>query len=294
MTIERAGSEQGILRLIRLGDPDSDPDHVGLGMLVDPCTVLTCAHVVNLCLGRGTYQTERPPPAATIRVSFPILGDGEMIEAEIVDWAPPGRAGIDCAVLRLHDPAPRRAGLAILSVIDGDTILGDPLSVYGSPKLGDPGRHLSASLSGAVGARLIQMDVDGAGDVEPGFSGGAVWNTSQRAAVGMLVARRRDRGGATAYFLPAERVVERFPEAFPVEIRRIPLRRQRWFTIVASLLFVLMLAHFLDNRQRDGLALPWTQGDPRLAAFFGLHCFAVILGPLCYVECPLPRPVLRA
>lgn len=279
MIDRRAGSEQGIVRLVRPGDPSGVPIHVGLGMLVTPRLVVTCAHVVNVCLGCASFRAERPGSQASIDVSFPILGDKETFAATVVDWSPPGSAGVDCAILRLHEDAPAAAGLTILSLIEGDTIRDDPFSVYGSPEPRDPGKHLAAKLTGAVGAKWIQLDIDGDGSVQPGYSGGAVWDRYQQAAVGMLIARRTESGGTTAYFLPANRIVEHMRHGLPVEVRRVPQRRQRSFTATAVLLFLLMLAHFLANRQRDGLDLPWTHDDRTLAAFFGLHCFALFLGP---------------
>lgn len=280
MPMQSGGSEHGIVRLVRREPATGEYAHVGLGMLVDAVTVVTCAHVVNVCLGRALLALDRPGVDDDVETTFPIVSDGEPIPARVVGWSEPGTGGLDCAVLTLRRPAPKDAGLTILSAIEGDDVVDDPLSVYGSLEPGHPGAHVRARLSGSVGAAWTQLDVDGRAGVQPGFSGGAVWDKAQRSAVGMIVARALETAEATAYFLSAARIAAAFGDRVPVEIRRIPLRRQRWFTGVAGLLFLLMLVHFLANRTEATLPLvPWAQSDPHLAAFFGLHCFAVFLGP---------------
>ena len=275
------GIEDGIVRLVRRTSGNDEPSHVGLGLLLDDRTILTCSHVLNLCLpNRDIGEKHSPDSGSCFELSFPILDDGQIANARLKSWSPPAPYGLDCAVLTLEEVAPKNAGRAILSVIERDSVLDDPLSVYGSLENGHPGAHLRARLSGVVGSAWTHMEVEGQHGVQQGFSGGAVWDLKQRTVVGMLVARAVGSQGLTAYFLSADRIAAEFGDELPIEIRRIPLRRQRWFTGIAILLFVLMLVHFLANRSSEfAQLLPWAKGDRHLAAFFGLHFFAVILGP---------------
>lgn len=283
--MKQVGSERGIVRFLRQTISEDDQgteeaSHVGMGMLLDARTVLTCAHVINSVLGRSIWENEEPGGDQKIPVTFPILNDETVRTARVVDWSSPGRNGLDCAVLVLDAPAPTEVGVTILSVIAPDELIDDDLSIYGSLAPGHPGAHVSAHLLGDVGAQWSQLDVKGRFGVQQGFSGGAVWDRQQRASIGMVVARQVGSEGITAYFLSAERIAERFDQHFPVEVRKIPLRRQKSFSVVAIALFLLMLAHFLATQgSASSLLIPWASGSKGLAAFFGAHCFAVILGP---------------
>lgn len=272
----KPGSENGIVRIVT-GDASSGTQHVGMGILFAKNAFLTCAHVVNVAAGQ--HEMTNATPDAKVMVSFPIMNDDTVYEAEIVDWSPPGRSGLDCAILKLPQDAPPEVGIAILSSVDADDVFDDALSIYGSTGPGHPGKHISARLLGQVGAGWSQINVEGHSGVQPGFSGGAVWDRDQRAAIGMIIARKHDEEGAIGYSLSAARMAERF-EQVPVEIRRVSLRRQRSFTLVAVLLFFLMLIHFIANRSAAAVEfVPWLSNSKLLAAFFGAHCFAVILGP---------------
>ncbi|MCR9134561.1 MAG: serine protease [Alphaproteobacteria bacterium] len=283
--MRQIGNEDGIVRFISPTGDENAKDaghatHVGMGMLLDKETILTCAHVINSAMGRPIWEDERPGGDFKIPVTFPILNDASVHYARIVDWSSPGRDGLDCAVLELETPAPSAVGVTILSVIDPDELADDDLSIYGSLAPGHPGAHVGAHLLGAVGAQWTQLDVKDGPGVQQGFSGGAVWDRQQRASIGMVVARQVGSRGITAYFLSAQRIAERFDSHFPVEVRKIPLRRQRSFSFVAIILFVLMLAHYLAVQgSATNMLIPWAAGSKGLAAFFGAHCFAIILGP---------------
>lgn len=255
-------------------------DHVGMGVLLSPTRLLTCAHVVNAALDRDQYEISAPDPEALVTVSFPILDNALEMKARVLDWSAPGTAGLDCTVLELTQPAPKSVGISILSVVPGEDLLDDTMSLYGSLEVGHPGAHVTAQVQGVVGAQWSQLTVNGPRGIRHGFSGSGVWARDQRATVGMAIAIQEGAGGSVGYFLSAARIAERFGALIPVEIRKISLRRQRSFTMVSTILFVLLLAHFLASSGSASSSLvPWADESKRLAAFFGVHCFAIILGP---------------
>jgi len=281
----RSGSELGLIRIrsspgvLSAGSP---PRHVGMGFLLTDKIAVTCAHVINEALpDRETLEDSRQPEhGEVILLSFPILSDEGQLQARVVGWSQPLHPGIDCAILELKEPAPNEVGVAILSVVPATELERAPVSVFGTLEPTHPGAHLSGHLLGPVNARWAQIDIDGRFGIQPGYSGGGVWSTDQRAVIGMNVARQTDKDGIVAYFLPAERIAEKFGGIIPVEIRRLPLRRQTSFTFVATLLFVLVLLHHLANRAPAAATLvPWTGSDALHAAFLGSHVFAIILGP---------------
>lgn len=274
-----ARSESGIIRIVRASEGE-EPSHVGMGILLTEDRFLTCAHVVNVALGRDIYDKSRPDDEIHVTVSFPILEDTLPVQARLIDWSPPGQAGLDCAVMELLEPAPRDVGISVLSVVPNEDVFEDTLSVYGSLGPGQPGAHITAVLQGYVGAQWSQLNVSGPSGIQQGVSGGSVWGRDQRACVGMVLALQDNTDGMVGYFLSAARIVERFGVHIPCEIRKIALRRQRSFTLVALILFVLTLVHFMSSRGSATNAwVPWVDDSKLLAAFFGVHCFAIILGP---------------
>src|SRR4051812_29475529 len=74
----------------------------GLGVVIAPALVLTCAHVVLSALGLPLTRSE--PPDAPVRVRL-VLTDGEETEAVVRDWVPVRADGSgDVAVLSLARP----------------------------------------------------------------------------------------------------------------------------------------------------------------------------------------------
>lgn len=282
--MKHSSSEQGIVRfVVPTGDAgDSGPRmrHVGMGMLLDERTIVTCSHVVNAALGNEIYKAEPPEDGTPVTLTFPLLGDQQTAIARLIDWSSPGKNGLDCAILKLEDLAPEGVGHTILSVIPPEDLIGAELSVYGSLDPEHPGSHSNAHLLGEVGAQWSQLEVAGRFGVQPGFSGGAVWDRNQNTSIGMVVARKIGTDGTTAYFLSARRIGERFSDHIPIEVRKTPLASQSKFSIAALILFVLMLIHFMSMQgEGSSILVPWTMKSKEFAAFWGAHCFAIILGP---------------
>src|ERR687894_47283 len=63
---------------------------VGVGVLVGPREILTCAHVVNAALGRDRRAQDRPAGEITVE---PALADGLPLRARVRCWLPPPRTG---------------------------------------------------------------------------------------------------------------------------------------------------------------------------------------------------------
>jgi len=228
MTSLPVKSERGlvaILAMSRDGTPievgkhvGTGSEHVGMGFLLSDRIALTCAQLALT-----------PPAAGTIlTLSFPMLGNGELRQARILDWSSPGYDGLDCVVLELVEAAPSEAGQTILAIVPSEDIEDSHLLIYASRSQKHPGALLAARMLGEVGGRWAQLDMSG-------------------------------RSGVP---------------------RRLPLRRQISFTLVSVLLFGLMLFHFMAHTGSATTGLvPWAGGSKDLAAFFGAHCFAIILGP---------------
>ncbi|WP_405759125.1 ATP-binding protein [Streptomyces sp. NBC_00073] len=199
----------------------------GVGFMVGPNQLVTCAHVVNVALGRTKEDRTKPSDRARIQVEFVLLGDAEggpLRNCRIDAWDPPpggGSAGRDVAGLTIvgGDLVPVGAGAARLL----DSRLGDAgggeAAIFGYP--GVPPREVNGAwtaclLRGAVGGGLIQLDSGGESALraQPGYSGTPVI-TSDRwgdAVVGMLAVASHDGAEGDAYAVPVAEVVAAWPE----------------------------------------------------------------------------------
>jgi hypothetical protein len=69
---------------------DANGTTVGVGVLVGPQEILTCAHVVNSALGRDRRAQDQPAGEVTVEFA---AGDGPPLRARVQRWLPPPRAG---------------------------------------------------------------------------------------------------------------------------------------------------------------------------------------------------------
>jgi len=279
--------DAGIVRIL-----DGDGRHVGMGFLVRPTMAVTCAHVVNLALGRDAASTGQPQADNHVTVVFPIVRGQPQTRAVVERWSAPGHSPVDdICVLRLCDPAPPDAGIAILADIRRIPLGRDPLSVFGYPLGHDIGRHIEARFMSRANAAWVQIDgASGTGAfVEPGFSGGAVWNQTHECGVGMVVARQEDPAIRIAYMLGAAQILRFAPEV-PGERRDLSASFPSLWTIGGSLLSVALLFHFLATQYGEfPAALSFGFGNKALAGFWGLHIAAFLLPPFLWMQATFAR-----
>jgi hypothetical protein len=68
----------------------------GVGFLVTDRHIVTCAHVVNVALGRDRYEQGEPGDGARIQVEFPKLAEADDTPSRncrVDAWKPPSRTG---------------------------------------------------------------------------------------------------------------------------------------------------------------------------------------------------------
>ncbi|HEX8009110.1 MAG TPA: trypsin-like peptidase domain-containing protein [Trebonia sp.] len=207
----------------------------GLGALVGRRHVVTCAHVVNVALGRDALSQQQP--RERVRVDFPLLEqpDRTPLEAEVVMWRPPpgtGVAGDDIAGLELAGPPPRAAvaRLAVETPRAGRTV-----RVFGYP--GDAPRPdgiwVATTAQGVVSNGRLQLDSrpDSAWRVQPGFSGSPVIDDPAGRVVGLLVTAAPD-AARDSYAISAERLRLAWPEVLGARWQPSGARRAEELTIL--------------------------------------------------------------
>ena len=87
------GNPEGFtVRVLKMGSGLT----VGLGFLVTERHIITCAHVVNVALGRDPREQRKPGDNARVQVEFPLLGGDDGAPSRICRvqaWVPPPRSG---------------------------------------------------------------------------------------------------------------------------------------------------------------------------------------------------------
>ena len=191
----------------------------GLGLLVGPEQLVTCAHVVNTALGRGQREQAPPSESDLVQVEFPLLPGTPVRNARIVKWLPPptGTGGGDIAGLLLTEEAPAGATPARFSAAAREPRTS--LRAFGYP--GSPAREIGmwvdVDLKGTVGGQLLQVESrsDQTVKAQPGYSGSPVWVDKTGEAVGLLQAAPfADEPERDAYLLPPLAVAQAWEEPF--------------------------------------------------------------------------------
>lgn len=268
-----------------------DGTHVGMGIVIAPRRVLTCAHVVNQALGRDDGSTVQPDER--LLLEFPLHTIHASRVAAVSAWHPINSAGRpgDVAVLTLIETEKdieAEIGVGIFADVSGRTIDGDPLSVYGIVAGERTGEHVKARFVGFARESLAQADSTGEGSrlIRPGFSGAAVFDEREQAIVGLtqglkidshLAARGASDAPKAAVILPALQLAE-FVVDLPLEERARPAWFAPVWSLVATALFVFSIAHIWVTQQGTG----WINGlalesrHPQVAAFYGMHLIALL------------------
>ncbi len=220
--------ESFLVRILRGGMP---PVAAGIGTLVGRREVVTCAHVINAALGLDARSQEAP--AEPVDVDFPLLPTSldapgsSLRRAVVVRWLPPpreGAAGDDLACLELVDESAPEGAIPARFIVSLPQA-GHAVRLFGYP--GDPprpdGAWVASAVRGRVGGGLLQLDSgpDSALRVQPGFSGGPVFDDASGRVVGLLAAASGGRAATRdSYAVSADRLRLAWPEV-------LDLRRQQ-------------------------------------------------------------------
>lgn len=262
----------------------------GMAFLVGPKLAVTCAHVVNVALGREKDDRVPIPTDARIVVQFP-LGDDIPVPrtdggyepqriARIAHFKAPGRFPTDdIALLELEDAAPSEVGQTVLADIRSIALDGDQLGVFGPPVGSRLVVHFDARFGGKVNPSWTQIDpVSASGDfVTHGFSGGRVWSFTHESAIGMIVAMQTGEAQRRAFMIPAA-AIRRFLVGLPSEVRRCGAEFCVVWTVFATCFLLFVLTHFLGERigsYPPSLALG--NGNTVVNGFFGMNINAILM-----------------
>ncbi|MFE3992855.1 trypsin-like peptidase domain-containing protein [Streptomyces goshikiensis] len=179
----------------------------GVGFLIAPDLVITCAHVVRDALGSPPEHTGAP--AGELTLDRPLAGPGRAA-AEVAHWAPPrpDHTG-DIAVLRLREPLP---GAVPLAMADAGSLWGHPVRVLGLTRAFPDGVWHAGRLRGESAENRVLLSAADrrGGPLEHGFSGGPVWDEQAGAVVAMVVVAEFS-GARQSFAIPTESLVSEIP-----------------------------------------------------------------------------------
>ncbi|WP_369228482.1 NACHT domain-containing protein (plasmid) [Streptomyces sp. R39] len=160
----------------------------------DHSTLLTCAHVVNLALGREEFASEHPA-LAEVTLQFP-AAPGARVTARVRRWWPACQVGDpevppergqdgrwDADVAELEPTKPLPASLRPVPVATPE--LGD--QVWAWRGNGDPRTAVRLRVNAPAGEWLVLEAPPTGFAVQPGYSGGPLWDRRRAAVVGLMV-----------------------------------------------------------------------------------------------------------
>jgi WD40 repeat protein len=202
--------------IVRIFGPHEE--RVGVGALVGPHEIITCAHVVNRALGLDPRAQAQPADTMTVTVDFPLLpGAAHRRVAVVQRWlAPPreGGGGGDLAGLVLTDgPAPSAAVPAQLAVKPPER--GTKAYVFGFPLRRPAGAWVPTHFQGRVGDGFLQLESgpQAALQVQPGFSGSPVYEGKSGTIIGLIVmAGQGTAAGRDSYAIAYDQIRAMWPE----------------------------------------------------------------------------------
>lgn len=159
----------------------------GAGVVVAPGVVLTCAHVVNLALGREEFAAAEPTETDLdgVLLALPALG-GAAYQPELLRWeaprlgARPGPWEGDLALLRLPPAAPPVAPVRV-----GNAPLGGKAWAWYAN--GDERSVVDVLVQKPLGPWLLLDPGSARLAVRRGYSGGPLWDSASRTLVGVMV-----------------------------------------------------------------------------------------------------------
>ncbi|MGH3719403.1 MAG: trypsin-like peptidase domain-containing protein [Pseudonocardiaceae bacterium] len=269
--MSQARREEFVVQVLRAGSPVP----AGVGFVVGERHILTCAHVVNTVLGRGLRAQDAPEPQMRVQVAFPILGDAEgapLRSCRVAVWVPPpvsGTAGGDVAGLVLVGEG-LPAGASPAPLVETGDVRGAAVAVFGypcEPPHRQHGAWAACRLRGAVGAGMIQLDVDSEAALraQPGYSGSpaVMSNGGGDGVVGMLAVASTEGDARDAYAIPVAQLVD----AWPAVLETVPACPYRG------------LLPFRASDAEAGLFVGREEETVRLRRMVDEHALVVVVGP---------------
>ena len=182
----------------------------GTCFLISARHVMTCAHVVNVALGRAWNVADPPEAGTTVLVEFPFARRGTAASALVVEWRAPGDGvATDIAVLELESGVTERP----YRTIAGLPYRGEAFWTKGFPAGQDSGMDAVGEIGTSIeyGRLLAHGSALPGFFIEGGFSGAPLLDETASTVIGMAAAAARDEAKRTAFIIPADQLEQAWP-----------------------------------------------------------------------------------
>lgn len=189
---------------------DSNGTVVGVGFLISPSILITCAHVISRALGLA--QSDFAMPQSRVNVDFPLLNQQHRLAARVISWWPYDKGTNlrdDICLLELIDT--KQLNLVVASNINtSEDFWGRSFRVFGFPINQSEGVWVSGICRGRQASGLIQLEsIKETGyRIQPGFSGAPVWGEYGTDILGMVVAAERNENVKAAFMISGRKLLE--------------------------------------------------------------------------------------
>lgn len=189
--------------IVRITNQAGTP--IGAGLFVGEGKILTCVHVIREALGLPENPLE--PPNDVIRLDFPLVDRDTTLSGHVFLWRP----DMDIAGLAIDGMKPKDA--RPLFLVAAADFWGHSFRAYGFPKGREDGVWAKGEMRGPQAQGWLQIDTGPGGyHVEPGFSGGPVWDEALGGVVGLVTRSDPKAGVRAAYVIPVPLLIEAWPE----------------------------------------------------------------------------------
>ena len=191
----------------------------GCGFFLAGC-IITCAHVVKHALGIAHNSTTRP--LDIVSFDFPLLNSRTILAGRVNKWF----TEADVTSLEILSPLPEN--ISAPRLIKADNLWGHSFRAYGFPRGHDEGVWASGRILHKVSNGWLEIeDVKQTGlFVQPGFSGGAIWDEEYHGIVGMVIGSDANLQSRVAYVIPTNKLIELFPEIEEYAVKPIDIDLQ--------------------------------------------------------------------
>ncbi|MEV0403834.1 trypsin-like peptidase domain-containing protein [Actinoallomurus sp. NPDC050550] len=241
--------DQAIVRLFAKSSSAKDAAPVGIGFLVGPGRVLTCAHVVGAATGGAPVRL-----GDEVTIDFPLVAPGEERVATVVHLADDE---VDIAGLSVESVPD---GSKALRVVTADDVTGHQVRAFGVTENRDRGVWSEGVVRGPIADGVLQIedDRDYGVPMQRGFSGSPLVDLDSRAVIGMIIDVENRPERRIAYALSGDALHDSWQQLGDIAAQPSPFRSLQPFRQMDADYFFgrdERIRGVADKLDRDGFRL---------------------------------------
>jgi hypothetical protein len=185
---------------------------VGAGFLAAEGLAVTCAHLLRAA--GADFE------GATVQFDFPLIAPQEIVSGVVLFFD----SNKDIAVLEITQQLPK--DVASVRMVTAAELWEHKFRAFGFPTNYESGVWASGVLRGRTAKGWLHIeDITATGfRVQPGFSGGPIWDEELQVVVGMVVAAERDPSIKAAFCIPTSVIIAAYPALKERDILPCPYR----------------------------------------------------------------------